>query len=77
MRKLNYTQLKVYLLFSMGLKPGLLYYGKNTVHVLRRMSGLTRQEIIGGWRKMHSDELHNTYSMCLHLWEIQELHKRF
>jgi hypothetical protein len=27
--------------------------------VLRRMSGLKCDEIIGGWRKLHNIELHN------------------
>jgi hypothetical protein len=30
--------------------------------VLRRIFGLKRYEVIGGWRKLHSKELHNLYS---------------
>jgi hypothetical protein len=30
--------------------------------VLRRMSGPKRDEMIKGWRKLHSEELHNFYS---------------
>jgi hypothetical protein len=30
--------------------------------VLRRIFGLKRDEVIGGWRKLHNDELHNLYS---------------
>jgi hypothetical protein len=30
--------------------------------VLRRIFGSRREEIIGGWRKLHNDELHNLYS---------------
>jgi hypothetical protein len=30
--------------------------------VLRRTLGLKRGEIIGGWRKLHNEELHNLYS---------------
>jgi hypothetical protein len=30
--------------------------------VLRRMFGLKRNEVIGGWRKLHNGELHNLYS---------------
>jgi hypothetical protein len=30
--------------------------------VLRRIFGLERDEIIGGWRKLHNQELHNFYS---------------
>jgi hypothetical protein len=30
--------------------------------VLRRISGPKRDEVIGGWRKLHNEELHNLYS---------------
>jgi hypothetical protein len=30
--------------------------------VLRRIFGLKRDDIIGGWRKLHNEELHNLYS---------------
>jgi hypothetical protein len=30
--------------------------------VLRRIFGLKGDEIIGGWRKLHNEELHNWYS---------------
>jgi hypothetical protein len=30
--------------------------------VLRRIFGPKRDEVIGGWRKLHDDELHNLYS---------------
>jgi hypothetical protein len=30
--------------------------------VLRRIFGLTKGEIIGGWRKLHNEEVHNLYS---------------
>jgi hypothetical protein len=30
--------------------------------VLRRMSGPKRDEVTGGWRKLHNEELHNLYS---------------
>jgi hypothetical protein len=29
--------------------------------VLRRIFGLKRDEAIGGWRKLHNEELHNLY----------------
>jgi hypothetical protein len=29
--------------------------------VLRRIFGPKRDEIIGGWRKLHNEELHNLY----------------
>jgi hypothetical protein len=30
--------------------------------VLRRIFGPMRDEVIGGWRKLHNEELHNLYS---------------
>jgi hypothetical protein len=30
--------------------------------VLRRIFGLKRDEVTGGWRKLHKEELHNFYS---------------
>jgi hypothetical protein len=33
---------------------------KNTV--LRRLFGPKRNEVIGDWRKLHNEELHNLYS---------------
>jgi hypothetical protein len=30
--------------------------------VLRRMSGPKRDEVMGGWRKQHTEELHKLYS---------------
>jgi hypothetical protein len=30
--------------------------------VLRRISGLKRDEVTGGWRKLHNEELHDLYS---------------
>jgi hypothetical protein len=30
--------------------------------VLRRIFGLKRGEVTGGWRKLHNQELHNLYS---------------
>jgi hypothetical protein len=30
--------------------------------VLRRISGPKRDEVAGGWRKLHNEELHNLYS---------------
>jgi hypothetical protein len=29
--------------------------------VLRRIFGPKRDEVIGGWRKLHEEELHNLY----------------
>jgi hypothetical protein len=30
--------------------------------VLRRIFGFEREEVRGGWRKLHNEELHNLYS---------------
>jgi hypothetical protein len=30
--------------------------------VLRRIFGLKRDEVMGDWRKLHNEELHNLYS---------------
>jgi hypothetical protein len=30
--------------------------------MLRRIFGPKREEVAGGWRKMHNEELHNLYS---------------
>jgi hypothetical protein len=30
--------------------------------VLRRIFGPTRGEVVGGWRKLHNEELHNVYT---------------
>jgi hypothetical protein len=30
--------------------------------VMRRICGLKRDEVTGGWRKQHNEELHNLYS---------------
>jgi hypothetical protein len=30
--------------------------------VLRRISGLKRDEMTGDWKKLHNEELHNLYS---------------
>jgi hypothetical protein len=30
--------------------------------VLRRLFGPKRDEVTGGWRKLHNEELHNLYS---------------
>jgi hypothetical protein len=33
----------------------------NLNKVLRRIFGLKRDEVMGGWRKTHNEELHNLY----------------
>jgi hypothetical protein len=36
--------------------------GEHRLRVLRRIFGRKRDEVTGGWRKLHNDELHNLYS---------------
>jgi hypothetical protein len=31
--------------------------------VLRRIFGMRKDEMTGGWRKLHNEELHNLYSL--------------
>jgi hypothetical protein len=31
--------------------------------VLRKIFGPKRDEVMGGWRKLHNEELHNFYSL--------------
>jgi hypothetical protein len=31
--------------------------------VLKRILGSKREEVTGGWRKLHNEELHNLYSL--------------
>jgi hypothetical protein len=43
----------------------MIYNLKRCVHrlrVLRRIFGPKRNEVTGGWRKLHNEELHNLYS---------------
>jgi hypothetical protein len=30
--------------------------------VLRRIFGPKREEVVGGWRRLHNEELHNLYA---------------
>jgi hypothetical protein len=54
----------------MGVKSGLCSLALREEHtleefenrVLRRISGPKRNEVTGGWGKMHNEELHNLYS---------------
>jgi hypothetical protein len=38
-------------------------YNHNVLRMLRRIFRLKRDEIIGGWRKLHNEELHCLYSL--------------
>jgi hypothetical protein len=33
--------------------------------VLRRIFGTKREEVAGGWRRLHNEELHNFYSTSI------------
>jgi hypothetical protein len=35
---------------------------EHTLRVLRKKFGPKRDEVTGGWRKLHNEELHNLYS---------------
>jgi hypothetical protein len=39
--------------------------------VLRRILGPKRDEVIGGWRKLHNEELHGLYSSPSIVWVIK------
>jgi hypothetical protein len=42
--------------------------------VLRRISGTEREEVTGGWRKLHDEELHNLCSSpnCIRMTKSKE-----
>jgi hypothetical protein len=39
--------------------------------VLRRIFGPERDKVIGGWRKLYHEELHNVYSSQSITWKIK------
>jgi hypothetical protein len=45
--------------------------------VFRRIFEPKRDEIIGGWRKLHTEELHNLYSSPVNLRVIKTRSMRF
>jgi hypothetical protein len=52
----------------MGVKLGLLHYERNRDRVfennlLRKIFGSKRDDVMGGWRKLHNEELHDLYSL--------------
>jgi hypothetical protein len=52
----------------MDVELSLWHYGENRLtmfedRVLRRIFGLKRHEIVGGWRKLHNEEVHNLHSL--------------
>jgi hypothetical protein len=47
----------------MGIKLGLSHTkGRTQNRLLRRISGPKREEMAGGWRRLHNEELHNLYT---------------
>jgi hypothetical protein len=36
--------------------------------VLRRIFGSKREEVAGGWRRLHNEELHNLYASSNIIW---------
>jgi hypothetical protein len=45
--------------------------------VLRRIFGLKRDEVTGGWRKLHNEELHGLYSSSSIVSEIKARRMRW
>jgi hypothetical protein len=45
--------------------------------VLQRIFGPRREEVVGGWRRLHSEELHNLYSSPNIIWVIKPRHIRW
>jgi len=43
--------------------------------VLRKVLGQKREEVTGDWRKLHSEELHDSYSPS-NIWVIKPRHSR-
>jgi hypothetical protein len=38
---------------------------------LRRIFGPKREEVAGGWRRLHNEELHNWYTSINIVWSIK------
>jgi hypothetical protein len=45
--------------------------------VLRRIFGPKRDEVMGGWRKLHNDKLHNFYSLLSIITMIKSMRIRW
>jgi hypothetical protein len=37
------------------------------IRVLKRIFGLEKDKVMGGWRKLHNKELHNLYSLPIRM----------
>jgi hypothetical protein len=48
-----------------------------TLRVLRRIFGPNRDEVTGGWRKLHNEELHNLYSLSSVIRKIKSRRMRW
>jgi hypothetical protein len=60
----------------MGVKLGLTLRDERRLsvfenRVLRRIFGHKREEVAGGWRRLHSEELHNLYASSNMIREIK------
>jgi hypothetical protein len=48
---------------KLGLTPrAILRLKVYEYRMLRSIFGLKREEVVGGWRKLHNEELHNIYT---------------
>jgi hypothetical protein len=45
--------------------------------VLRRIFGIKRDEVTGGWRKLHYEEIHNLYSQPNVIRKIKSMRMRW
>jgi hypothetical protein len=59
-------------IYKTMIMPGVLYgcetwslilRERHTLRVLRGIFGPKRDEVMGGWRKLHNEELHNLYAL--------------
>jgi hypothetical protein len=60
---LKHKKLQFYLLLCMAVKLGLSHYEKKTDWgCLSRIFGPKLEEVEGGWRRLHNEELHDLYT---------------
>jgi len=45
--------------------------------LLRRIFGAKREEVVGGWRRPHNEELHNLYTSSHIFWAIKSRRMRW